>query len=248
MRGTSTSLSNEVAMAARHGRRSRSSETTARTRSAIHVRSWTRRPATLWLLSTHNRGTDREKDIIAGTSQASRTVWAMKTTDDGVTWSTPVEITASVKRPDWTWYATGPGIGIQTRGGRLVIPANHAEAGSGVHRSHIFFSDDGGRQWSLGASSDAGTNESQVVELADGRLMLNMRNHPPKPENFRMVATSRDRGRTLSTAFPAPTLIEPPAQASFLRMTTAKNARSQPIAVCEPGQRTTRAPDGSPQL
>jgi sialidase-1 len=177
---------------------------------------------TLWLLSTHNRGTDREKDIIAGTSQASRTVWVMKTTDDGVTWSTPVEITARVKRPEWTWYATGPGIGIQTRGGRLVIPANHAEVDSGVHRSHIFFSDDGGRQWSLGASSDAGTNESQVVELADGRLMLNMRNHPPKPENFRMVATSRDRGRTLSTAFPARTLIEPPAQASFLRMTTAK--------------------------
>jgi sialidase-1 len=176
----------------------------------------------LWLLSTHNRGTDREKDIIAGTSQASRTVWAMKTTDDGVTWSTPVEITASVKQPDWTWYATGPGIGIQTRSGRLVIPANHAEAGSGVHRSHMFFSDDGGRHWSLGASSDPGTNESQVVELADGRLKLNMRNHPPKPENFRMVATSRDRGRTLSTAFPARTLVEPPAQASLLRMTTAK--------------------------
>jgi sialidase-1 len=176
----------------------------------------------IWLLTTQNRGTDREKDIIAGTSEASRTVWAMKSEDDGVTWSTPVEITASVKRPDWTWYATGPGIGSQTKTGRLVIPANHAEAGTGVHRSHLFFSDDGGRSWRLGASSEAGTNESQVVELTDGRLMVNMRNHPAKPENFRMVAISADGGQTLSAAYPDRALIEPPAQASILRMTSAK--------------------------
>jgi sialidase-1 len=180
------------------------------------------RTGTIWLLTTHNRGTDREKDIIAGTSQASRTVWAMKTEDDGVTWSTPVEITASVKQADWTWYATGPGVGIQTSSGRLVIPANHAEAGSGIHRSHLFFSDDGGKSWSVGASAEAGTNESQLVELVDGRLMLNMRNHPPKPENFRMVATSDDLGRTLSKASTDRTLIEPPAQASLLRLTTTK--------------------------
>lgn len=176
----------------------------------------------IWLLATQNRGTDREKDIIAGTSGASRTVWAMKSEDDGLTWSTPSEITASVKRPDWTWYATGPGIGIQTTSGRLVVPANHAEEGTGVHRSHLVFSDDGGRSWRLGASSEAGTNESQVVELTDGRLMVNMRNHPPKPENFRMVATSADGGRTLSVAYADRALIEPPAQASILRMSSAR--------------------------
>ena len=71
--------------------------------------------------------------------------------------------------------------------------------------------------WQLGGSADAGTNESQVVELADGRLMLNMRNHPPKAENFRMVATSDDGGRTWSQAKPTRALIEPPAQASLLR-------------------------------
>jgi sialidase-1 len=181
-----------------------------------------RNTGAIWLLTTQNRGTDREKDIIAGTSEASRTVWAMKSADDGVRWSPPLEITTSVKRPDWTWYATGPGIGIQTASGRLVIPANHAEAGSGVHRSHLFFSDDGGRSWRLGASSEAGTNESQVVELSDGRLMVNMRNHPAKPENFRMVATSADGGETLSGAYSDRTLIEPPAQASILRMTSAR--------------------------
>ncbi len=180
-----------------------------------------RNTGSIWLLTTQNRGTDREKDIIAGTSGAGRTVWAMKSEDDGITWSTPSEITSSVKRPDWTWYATGPGIGIQTMSGRLVVPANYAEAGTGVHRSHLVFSDDGGRSWRLGASSEAGTNESQVVELTDGRLMLNMRNHPAKPENFRMIATSADGGETLSVAYADRALIEPPAQASILRMSSA---------------------------
>ena len=181
------------------------------------------RTNTIWLLTTQNRGTDREKDIIAGASEASRTVWAMRSQDDGATWSTPVEITASVKAPDWTWYATGPGVGIQIRSGRIVVPGNHAEAKSGIHRSHLFFSDDGGASWTLGASSDPGTNESQVVELADGGLLLNMRNHPPKPENFRMIARSADGGRTLSSAVPDRALVEPPAQASLLRLSTARD-------------------------
>jgi len=192
---------------------------------------------TVWLLATQNRGADREKDIIAGTSAGSRTVWTMKSGDDGVTWSTPVEITADVKRPDWTWYATGPGVGIQTTSGRLVIPANHAEAGTGVHRSHLLFSDDGGRSWRLGASAEAGTNESQVVELDDGRLMVNMRNHPPKPENFRMVATSADGGQTLSAAYPDRALIEPPAQASILRMTSAKTQDRSRLLFANPASR-----------
>ena len=32
-----------------------------------------------------------------------------------------------VKRKKWTWYAVGPGAGIQLSSGRLLVPANHAE-------------------------------------------------------------------------------------------------------------------------
>lgn len=176
----------------------------------------------IWLLTTQNRGEDKEQAIIAGTNRSGITVWALNSSDDGVTWSPSREVTSSVKKPEWTWYATGPGIGIQTQSGRLVIPANHAEAGTGVHRSHLFYSDDGGLTWTLGAIAVPGTNESQVVELADGRLMHNMRNHPPKAgENFRMVGISADGGRTYAGPLREDrTLIEPPAQASLLRYPT----------------------------
>jgi sialidase-1 len=181
-----------------------------------------RERGTIWLLTTQNLGEDKESQILDGTSKGGRTVWVMHSTDDGVTWSEPKDISASVKKADWTWYATGPGIGIQTRGGRLVIPANHALAGTKVHQSHLFYSDDRGKTWTLGGSAADHTNESQVVELADGRLMLNMRNHPPqKPENTRMVAISTDGGRTLGETATDRTLVEPPAQASLVRYSLA---------------------------
>lgn len=174
-----------------------------------------RSTGTIWLLTTHNPGDAPERDILAGTSRGTRTVWVMKSSDDGRTWSPPVEITGMVKRPDWTWYATGPGIGVQLRSGRLLIPANHAMAGTQVHRAHLLYSDDHGATWQIGAVSVDGTNESQVVELADGRVMLNSRNHPPRATNLRMVSTSRDGGLTLSSAEPDPALPEPPAQGSL---------------------------------
>jgi sialidase-1 len=192
-----------------------------------------RQSGTIWLLTTQNLGEDKESQILDGTSKGGRTVWVMHSNDDGVTWSEPKDISASVKKPDWTWYATGPGVGIQTRSGRLVIPANHALAGTQVHQSHLFYSDDRGNTWTLGGIAADGTNESQVVELADGRLMVNMRNHPPKkPENMRMVAASGDNGRTLGETTIDRALIEPPAQASLLRYS---------LATGDPGKSPTKS-------
>src|SRR5579885_941079 len=76
------------------------------------------RTGTVWLLLTHNLGSDTEAQIVSRTGKGTRTVWVTRSDDDGATWARPVEITRAVKRPDWTWYATGPGVGIQTKSGR----------------------------------------------------------------------------------------------------------------------------------
>ena len=92
------------------------------------------------LVTTWNLGTDHEKDIHARTSTDTRRVFSMYSDDNGLTWSTPVEITSSTKLPEWTWYATGPCHGIQTKTGRLVVPCNHGvfadQKAQGTH-SHI---------------------------------------------------------------------------------------------------------------
>lgn len=172
---------------------------------------------TIWLFVIRTTGSDKEAAIIAGRSRSLPRPWVLSSTDDGRTWSAPRDLTGALKRPDWTWYSLGPGIGIQARDGRLVIPGNHALAGSGVHRSHFAFSTDHGATWQLGAVAEDGTNESQVVELSDGRLLLTMRNHPPKPgANVRALITSADGGRTRSLMTFDQALVEPPAQASIL--------------------------------
>ncbi len=172
---------------------------------------------TIWLPLTHNLGADTEKEIVARQSKGTRTVWMTKSTDDGATWATPWEITATAKRPNWTWYATGPGVGIQLKNGRLVIPCDNKDADSKEEQSHILYSDDHGATWQLGGVVSPNVNECQVVELPDGTLMLNMRSYMGK--NRRAVAFSRDGGLTWTPPQTDPNLIEPVCQASLIAYT-----------------------------
>jgi sialidase-1 len=174
-----------------------------------------RRTGTLWLLLTRNLGGDTEGTIRAGTSKGTRSVWVMKSTDEGATWSRPTDITKAVKDPKWTWYATGPGCGIQLRSGRLVVPCDHTEAGTRTFRSHVIYSDDGGATWKKGGALGEKTNECQVIERADGSLLLNMRSYHGK--NRRAVATSPDGGLSWSKVTLDEALLEPVCQASLIR-------------------------------
>ncbi len=170
----------------------------------------------IWMALTGNPGNLSEKQIIALAPGGTRTVWITRSNDDGLTWTPPVEITTQVKDPDWTWYATGPGIGIQLRGGRLVIPCDHVRASDGSRHSHVIYSDDHGSTWKLGGSAAANTNECQVAELADGSLLLNMRSYAGS--NRRAVARSRDGGITWQETRLDETLVEPVCQASLVRL------------------------------
>jgi sialidase-1 len=176
----------------------------------------------IWLLMTWNCGADSERAIDAGKGIDTRRVFITYSSDDGVTWAAPCEITQQVKQPQWRWYATGPGNGIQlTRGryaGRLVIPANHTDhtaASRHPSHSHVIYSDDHGRTWHLGGVEEEMTNESAVLECADGSLLQNMRSYHGK--HLRAVATSSDGGLNWSPVKLDPALIELVCQASLLR-------------------------------
>lgn len=174
------------------------------------------------LFLTHNLGQDTEREIIDGASEGSRTVWVLTSDDDGVTWSAPRDVTPSTKRADWTWYATGPGVGIQlTRGahaGRLVIPCDHIEAGTKQYFSHVLLSDDAGATWRIGGAPPRDQlNECQVAELADGALVLNMRNYD-RAQRTRAVARSTDGGENFGAVTWDAGLPEPICQAGLVAL------------------------------
>lgn len=187
-----------------------------------------RQSGTVWLLMTHNFGTDKESQILAGTSQGSRTVWASRNEDDGASWSKPQEITMDVKKTNWTWYATGPGVGIQLKNGWLVVPCDNALVRTKEFYSHTVISTNHGASWQVGGVVGPQCNECQAVELADGAVLLNMRSYRGK--NQRLVAVSKDGGMSFGEMRDDAGLIEPVCQASILRYDANRILFSNPAS------------------
>jgi len=132
----------------------------------------------------------------------------VKSTDDGQTWSAPINITKQIKDPAWQLLLQGPGRGICMKDGTIVFPfqfkADLGEKAIDGHQytphSTIIYSKDGGETWTIGTGAKTNTTEAQVVELSDGSLMLNMRddrNRKDKSEtNGRAVTITKDLGKT----------------------------------------------------
>ena len=185
----------------------------------------------VWLLGSWNLGSDSESAIVNGTSTNTRRVFALSSTDNGATWSAPAEITPTAKQADWTWYATGPGAGIQlTRGnqaGRLLVACDHIVAGTKTYGVHVIHSDDHGATWSIGAvagsTATVRPNENLAVELRDpaagggSRVFFNARDHSGSAA--RATTYSSDGGTTYSPAdfSDAPQFVTPIVQGGMAR-------------------------------
>lgn len=206
----------------------------------------------LWLFTTHNLGEDKETEIIHKRAKSTRTPWVMNSSDGGLTWTNPQELTSSLKNPGWGWYATGPGIGIQIKhgphAGRLVIPAVHSyddpsgklRNGPFEYGSHTIYSDDHGTTWKLGGVIAPKVNECQVVELADepGRLQMNMRSYYEL--NRRAESVSDDGGESWGAITHDNALIEPVCQASLLRHQFPEKKRKGAILFANPASEKNR--------
>ncbi len=157
-----------------------------------------------------------------------RRCYHMYSDDEGLTFSTPTEITATYEsfRPqyDWDVITVGPGHGIELRNGRFVFTATLSNGGE-YHRPSIaagIYSDDRGATWQPGEVNVRTEGpfkhpaEGVPVELSDGRVMFNLRSESPARK--RLVCISPDGATRWSEPRFDPALEEPVCFGSILRL------------------------------
>lgn len=158
----------------------------------------------------------------AGVDPSARTVLQAAVTssiDNGVTWSEPRIITADITNSEsWISRFASSGAGIQLtygeHAGRLIQQYTIKEL-DGRYRAVSVFSDDHGATWHAGTPVGDHMDENKVVELSDGRVMLNSRSSDGN--GCRYVAISRDGGDTYGPVTRETQLPDPENNAQIAR-------------------------------
>lgn len=135
-------------------------------------------------------------------------IFLQRSKDGGDTWS---PLLSGEIRPEGPWKGglTGPGHGIVIQNGahkgRLVIAMGYKR--TDYYGAYGIYSDDSGKSWQIGfdwadKSGSIAYIEGTMAELPCGGLHINYRDkYGTTPGHTRLVAESRDSGRTLSTGF-----------------------------------------------
>jgi sialidase-1 len=170
----------------------------------------------------------------------------VKSTDEGKTWSEPINLTKMCKKEEWWLWAPGPGHGITLNDGTLVFPTQGRDK-NGRPFSNITYSKDGGVNWHTSMAADTGsTTESMAVQLSNGDIMLNMRaneNATRKGDNNgRAIAVTSDLGKTwASHAASRSVLNEPVCMASSHKHNYVKNGKPASVLLfSNPNTKTGR--------
>ena len=184
------------------------------------------------VLLFYNTGNQPENIIRKGIG--IREVWYISSTDGGMNWETPVNITAQVHHPaalepsgaDWRSYANTPGHALQIMQGpyrgRILVAANHS-AGDPLprfkdYRAHAFYTNDHAQSFMLSQSlSFEGSNESMAAELANGGVLLNSRNQSGDVR-ARIISRSSNGGVSWDTTYFERSLIDPVNQGALITL------------------------------
>lgn len=164
----------------------------------------------------------------------------VKSTDDGKTWSEPINITEQVKLPEWYFLLQGPGRGITMSDGTLVFPIQFIDK-TRIPNAGIMYSKDGGNTWKIHNHARTNTTEAQVAEVEPGVLMLNMRDNRG---GSRAVYTTTDLGKTWKEHESSRTALrEPVCMASLISVKAEDNVLGKDILIFSNPNSTSQRKD-----
>lgn len=163
------------------------------------------------------------KGFFHSTSQFPIRICQMISTDNGITWSSPQDITDMVYgngssdpvTQSWQAAFVASGSATQLRSGRLMAAIAVRETSSRAISNFVMYSDDNARSWQVStyrASPDG--NEAKLVELDNGYVLMSIRNY-----GARLFSISKDHGMSWSTPFTQEAIPDPFCNGDLIRYT-----------------------------
>lgn len=133
----------------------------------------------------------------------------IKSLDDGESWSKPIDITNQITKKEWAndFMFITSGRGTQTKEGTLLHCLVNLNNGT-----HVFGSNDHGKNWFLFGNALKPGDESKIVELNNGNWLVNSR---VNSNGFRYSHLSKNNGLTWES-YKNNDLIDPGCNASIL--------------------------------
>ena len=122
--------------------------------------------------------------FFSSTASAPIRSYMSTSSDNGVTWSTPRDITSQIYgagctnpvRAAWLGSFFGSGHQLTLRNGRLMAVIAVREPGLGSSlQNYAVYSDDEGETWNVSNKALSGGDEAKVVELNDGTILMSVR-------------------------------------------------------------------------
>lgn len=164
-------------------------------------------------------------------SQPIRT-YVCKSADNGITWSTPKDITSQlygancsdISRSKWYGSFCTSGAGLLGSDGTIYFVAAVRETSStsvGAISNYVYYSRDNGETWNVSSCvMPSNGNEAKIAELNDKTLLVSIRN---QNKGSRYYATSVDRGENWSEIKKWNEMVEPGCNGDMIYYTSVND-------------------------
>ena len=160
------------------------------------------------------------KGFFASTNADPIRLLIVRSTDNGVTWGTPVDVSSQIytPNPNWKGLFVASGRAHQLRDGKIVAAIAVREDVSGTEHinNYMITSTDSGITWTTNSGrAELDGDEAKVVELNNGNIMMSIRN-----SGTRRFNVSTDKGLTWGTAYNQAAITDPNCDGDFIRYTS----------------------------
>lgn len=147
-----------------------------------------------------------------------------RSTDNGISWSLPIDITDQIYgsgctnpvTKNWQGVFVASGSAHQLRDGKIVAAIAVREVSGGPIINHMISSADGGNTWiPYTGNAATGGDEAKIVELNNGNLMMSIRH-----AGSRWFNISTNKGLSWGTPYTQPSITDPACNGDFIRYTS----------------------------